>query len=166
MTEICDLVSEAVVPFLVHFSERGIVPKILDVEGGFVLKLRAAEGPRLGSWLETASPDELRKVYGVLGSHVGYISKYGVAHTDLHTFNVIVENNSPVIIDWEKATPFFTGHHADFEMLLNHTEKYVRSDFFPDLKKVFSYAFSKELSLPCDVSMEEIMMNCLNLYGV
>lgn len=165
MSEICDLVSEAVVPFLIHFSERGIVPKILSVEGGFCLNLRAAEGPRLGTWLKTASADEMRKVYGVLGSHIGYISKYGVAHEDLHTFNVVVENGFPVIIDWGKASAFFCKHDMDAGVLLDDTEKQVRAEYFPNLKKVFSDAFQKELSLPPDVSTEEIVMKSWRLYG-
>ena len=100
MTYELDIVGEDIIPYLVHFSEIGIIPEIVDADNISIRTVRL-KGPRLNDFLKAESNAvQLSKVYERIGFQVGHISNHGVIHGDLRTDNIIVENNVPFLIDW------------------------------------------------------------------
>ena len=168
--EILDTTGEEIVPYLIHFSKRGIVPQILGVEGGFAMTMRKAEGPRLCQVIRDATLDKLIGIYCSLGSSVAYINKYGIAHSDLDTANVIVENDLPVIIDWDKATFCSSSHSPDDARLLGSTHKILQEagkrESYSPLEHAFSLALNKERSKPLEISHAEIARRAYAEFGV
>ena len=173
-----DYVNKDLIPFLIHFGEKGITPRVLSVSKGEIKTIRI-EGRYLTDILhETPDPSKLLSIYKELGVRVGYISKYGVAHNDLHTANVVVEGTTPVIVDWE-STPimpmrFETQDEAnDFWMgvnskrLLSTTKRDLQSpETYSQLEKTYSVSFREELFSPLETSYSEIKTNAFRLFGI
>ena len=176
MEEIVDMVGEPIPAYFVHFSEKGITPEILRIEGFEILVLRRAEGPRLGETLkrDPANP-KLPEIYKKLGFSVGYISKYGISHGHLHTYNVVLENNSPIIIDWGQASylgisgiDLWLSGNANF--LLKSTKEDLtiakRPDLYAPLESIFIKEFKKEMAIPQSKTPREIQMETFKRFGV
>lgn len=166
-----DIVSCLIVPYLIHFGERGITPRILKVEGEELITIEKAQGPRLGELLEKADLERLTRIYHQLGTSVGYISKYKIVHDDLHPDNVVVCGDKPVIIDWGKASYFGIAHtdsqeacefwmERDSGILLYTTQGRLitarRRELFPTLKEAYAESFVTEFRKPLDVDHREI----------
>ena len=67
MTHKLDFVGEDIIPYLIHFSEKDIIPKIIDVKGG-IIKTDKIKGSRLCDVLKTDSNlSRLTKIYEKLG---------------------------------------------------------------------------------------------------
>lgn len=181
MEGLTDITSEIIVPYLIHFGERGYTPKIFRVDGGEILRIRKAEGPRLSAFLETASREQLERLYMQLGVRVGYISKYHVVHGHLHTDNVIVERDKPVIIDWGQGSyvgivsdeqdqhyRFWMGQNSG--MLLESTRERLeavgKEDLFSELRGKYSEAFRRELFMPQCVTPQQLQRIAFELYRI
>lgn len=168
MTEIIDTTGEEIVPYLIHLSKIGIVPKILEIEGGFAMKMVRVEGPRLSDVLGSSSVSELEKIYATLGKNVAYVNKLGVMHSDLHNSNVIVENGLPVIIDWDKASmiPFEDDISFLTEDIKNELYIRKRDDLIVPLKKVLRSSYDAEKMLPLNISHKEIQERAYAEFGI
>lgn len=166
-----DVVSCLIVPYLIHFGERGITPKVLEVDGEEVLTIEKVEGQRLGELLGKADAERLTRVYHQLGVSVGYLPKYKIDHGDLHPHNVVVCGDKPVIIDWGKASYFGIAHEnpqeayefwmgQDSRVLLETTKgmlgKVERGNLFAVLEQAYTESFRTELCRPFDVDPREI----------
>ena len=172
--EIMDFVSEMVAPYLIYFGEKGISPKVIDVLGEEIITLKKSEGPRLGEFLKMDQPlSTLESIYHSLGLSIGHISRYCIEHGHLHVDNVVIENNSPVIIDWGMA--FYAGILASddtFDMwknlncsfLLDTTLKALNvkcNTMYPELEKVFLEEFRREFLCTEGISPTEIKYKLL-----
>jgi len=170
MKDIVDTPPDYLIPYLIHFGEKRITPKVLGVEGGEALRLEKVPGRRLGMLLQDENdpgPLRLREIYSVLGRHVGYIAKFNVIHTDLHTENVVVEDDYPIIVDWERGEchPFLNsdpmywhGHSSD--LLLKTTKVRLEQAEFPQmyeiLQRYYTDAFLEELNTHTEIDKEEL----------
>jgi serine/threonine protein kinase len=179
MSEVMDLVSELVVPHLIYFGENGITPKVkaVDIE---MLTVEEVPGPRLGPALRSFDLARALSVYARLGTKVGFISKYGVAHNDLHTENVVVApNDDPVIIDWGKASlmpvresddgaqvRFWYGLNAgDLMRFTNERLKQCgRERWLPELESEFRETFREALLSPLEATASELYKRA-NAFG-
>lgn len=183
MTELVDITSEVVIPYFIHFAEVGIAPKIVAVEGGEVLRIIAAVGPRLGEMLKAKTRiDTLCGIYAELGRRVGYISKYCIAHGHLHTENVVVEGGIPIIIDWGQAEYLGIAHENEEEryrfwkgvntqFLMESTQERLAEAgrlgiTYNELQEAFYEKFRAELLSPRGVQDEEIQRKAFARYGV
>jgi tRNA A-37 threonylcarbamoyl transferase component Bud32 len=175
-----DYVGEDIIPYLIHFSEKDIIPKIIGVEGG-IIKTNKIKGPPLCDILkEDSDLSRLLKIHERLGFQVGHISKHGIFHGDLHAGNVVVENDVPFLIDWGKAkimpticeTPEKTyqfWERFDSKHLLTDTANILRnnsSDIYSKLEHVYLANFRKEVTSPSDASYRDISRRAYELYGV
>jgi len=125
--EITDYInSRRLYPYLVHFGEVGISPKVVgaytreELGSSYVKQetrkiatveivfFEKIEGDRLNGWLwQNHHIEELRAMYKELGYSVGYIHKYGVYHNHLKTANIVVNSQGkPIIIDWKHAESY------------------------------------------------------------
>jgi len=171
---IWDMVSEEVIPYLIHFSDKGIAPRIIEVQSPGVF-MQKAEGRRLGEVLTNKpKPAKLFPIYEALGKNIAYLGKYGIFHTDLHTYNIVVENNLPVIIDWGKASFSFLvcdyDGSFDAKELLRHTQETLgknnRPEIYSPLESVFRKSFETEIKVPLEVSHEEIQEAAFERFNV
>ncbi|MBW2996545.1 phosphotransferase [Candidatus Woesearchaeota archaeon] len=179
--ELFDLVSEVVIPWLVHFSEKGITPKIKSADFFGALTIEEVEGPRLGEYLrQDVDAEQLQEIYNELGSRVAYISKYCIVHGHLHTENVVVRSgdNMPVIIDWGMAS--YLGLIFEDEDRLSQDrnsndlleatkerlEEVGRDNIYQRLKDSYAESFRKEINSPFDITPREIQLNSLQKYGI
>jgi tRNA A-37 threonylcarbamoyl transferase component Bud32 len=180
MTHEADFVGEDIIPYLIHFSEKDIIPKIIDVEGG-IIKTKRIKGPRLCDMLKGDSDiSRLTKIYEGLGFRVGHISRHGIFHSDLHTGNVVVKNDIPFLIDWGKAKIMPTicenpektyqfWKRFDSEHLLTDTVKNLKNnspDAYSKLEHAYLANFRKEVISPLDASYRDIEHRAYELYGV
>jgi tRNA A-37 threonylcarbamoyl transferase component Bud32 len=167
-----DRVRKEVVPFFIHFSEKGIVPKILRTDDRTttheIIRREHIDGVPLASILcflgykgnelkklteifdenylsRNSRPEVLTSIYGQLGSFVGYVSKCNVCHNDLHTENVVIEKEGrPYIIDWGEATLFSDKNpNEDSEVLLADTRLELRDKKFEKTNQMLEKTYSE-----------------------
>jgi len=170
--EIVDATGEEIVPYVIHLSKRGIAPKILGVEGGFMMTMKKAEGPRLFQALGSLELPQLQEIYRILGRNIAYMNKLGVMHEDLHTNNVIVENSLPVIIDWDKASLMpIEKNRGDLIKLVEDTAGALDlhgkgEELHVPLKRVIRDSYDAEKSVPLDITHREIQRRAYEEFGV
>ncbi len=159
--EIIDVTSCVVTPVLIYLGTKGITPRVLAVEGEEILTLQKVQGPRLGQLLESqefVSP-QADEVYVKLGTAVATISRYGLVHGHLHSYNVVVEQGRPIVIDWEQASYFPGNPTRDFGgnlvMLLEDLRKSKRSDK-TNLESLLINSFDGAILLPAEKSYAQM----------
>lgn len=173
MAEIMDLISDPVFPLFWHFSEKGIVPRIINAEPDVVM-LEEAKGPRLGELIAKATRPTLLNLYTQLGTNTAYINKYCVAHHDLHTENVVVEGKKPIIIDWGKS--IYLGisgiefwKEQDSRMLLDTTRERLqhakKEDLYDAVETAYRTAFEREFAVPQTITHHDIAMAATDKFG-
>lgn len=175
--------SEELIPYLIHFGEKCIGPKIISVEG-FIIKFKRIEGQRLDDFLyETKDVTLLSNIYGKMGSYVGNVSRLNILHGDLRPDNVIVEEKSkhPVIIDWETVS--FLGitridSKEKYEFWMSENDEFLfetkeiledegRVDEYSQLEDAYSKRFKEELLKPLHKdSIKNIHQRAYELHGV
>ncbi len=127
--EILDTVNPDMVPYLLHFSQEGLVPELRNIDAAGPVTTEEIEGERLGDLLEiTASVDPLEPIYRELGESAGYIfGNFPVRHGDLSVHNVVVAygEDSPYIVDWETGGygMGMAGTDPDSAQLLDSTRR-------------------------------------------
>jgi len=166
-----DIADRRVVPYLIHFSERGMVPSIIRVKRNYwgplvrtrKLVTEVVDGERVESVIEGPDLGELVSVYSILGKNLAYMNKLGVTHGDLHTGNVIIRRGVPLIFDWDYAVPPAFGNLGfDFVNLLKDTydtfDRYGKSDCLEldSIGVALKTSFGEEMDRPLEVSHEEI----------
>jgi len=182
MEEITDITTETIVPQLMHFSDVGITPKILRIDSGEILHLKKAEGPRLGLWLQQ-EPDieKIIQLYVKLGVAVAYISNLYITHGHLHTENVVVEGENPIIIDWglgsflgivydnlEKKIETWMADNSS--MLLETTKERLqtvgRFKLYTPIEAAYTKAFSQRMAIePTPKALKTVNKNQTRMYG-
>lgn len=178
-SEISDFVSCAVSPYLIHFGEKGITPKVLHAKSDELLILKKVEGPRLGDVLKSGIEEaRLKEIYEQLGSNVGYISKYCIEHGDLHTENIIIENGMPIIIDWGSASffgIFFEEPEKRYQFWIERDSKHLlrstrerlgevgKMNIYPQLENTYSKSFKEEILSPRDVKIRDMERKLIEL---
>lgn len=168
-----DMAGKEIVPYLIQFSKVGIVPNIIGVKTSAnsktaEVRMVRVQGPRLDYLLENEGNEDLVRIYQKLGTHVGYMSKYDIAHNDLHTENIVVEKQKPFVIDWDEAMMGITS--CDDLRLLVDTELVLKSDnrfyLYRDLERAFRTAYNEEGSSPINVTHAEIRDAAFKEFGL
>jgi len=70
---------------------------LVDIESTAIV-MQYIEGIRLKEYLESSKMEERLKVCGTLGDKVGRLHSYGIVHGDLTTSNVIVTEDSGIVL--------------------------------------------------------------------
>ena len=95
------------------------------------------------------------------------MSKYDIAHNDLHTEKVAVEKQKPFIIDWDEAMMGITS--CDDLRLLKDTEIVLKSCdrfyLYHNLEKAFRTTYNEEGSSPIKVTHDEIRDAAFKEFG-
>ncbi len=183
MTEIMDSPGETMLPYLAHLGEKGIGPNISRVIPGMrYVYFKMAKGPRLGElFVKDLNTELLIKVFESLGYKVGYISKYGIIHGHLHDYNVVVEGEDPILIDWRMSSlapmsyedpksnlSFWMTTNSQF--LLKKTKESLdeieMGKIYPELETTYSKRFKEEFESPLEVSHETIDRNAASRWGI
>lgn len=140
-----DHMSPGMVPYFIHFSDKGFVPEITRFSEG-VVETEEVLGERLGELLGMIdSKGPLEDIYNELGVRVGYMfGNFPVNHNDLHVDNIVVshEDDLPYIIDWETASyGIAVGDNPDSTQILESTrdvlEKLGLANWYGDLRNEY-----------------------------
>jgi len=146
--------SENVIPYLVHFGDMGVSPRVLRLDGENIAFVERCEGPRLGNYIPFASEAELNVAIYSLGKKIAYANKHGVFHGDFTTDNVIVkEGNGPVIIDWDGAS-LGGVFESDIDYFFSSMDQELRDMRFEEWMKE---AYGREIKIKRKFTDQQIM---------
>lgn len=99
---VVETVDSKVIPYLIHFGEKGIAPRVFSVDGNSV-KYRQQPGISLYRLLQECQDEgRIVRMMKELGRNVGYTAKYNVVHGNLLVTNVIIDR-PPVITGWQNS---------------------------------------------------------------
>lgn len=163
--KVWDVTSELVVPYLIHFSKKGVVPKVLEIKD-YVITMEKIPGERLGDLIRSSNLALLEILYARVGRGIAYVNKFNVGHGDFHLDNVVVNGLNPFIIDWETAHMFHPDDSAGFiDSTGRRLDEANRLELLVPLEKSFKRAYEQESAIPRDVTKEEIHRVALEEFG-
>ncbi len=141
----CTFFKDWFVPHYKHFSDLGIVPRMIDVMDVYGPNVLVSHEVILNEWgidsrfgsLIPRSPAKateretigLIAIYERLGYKVGHIFKHGIDHIDLHAGNVVLKGAYPLIIDWDGVLwhqPLAKDPEEIFRFWAKETERLFR----------------------------------------